>query len=111
MLSISAFTALFGAVYEYFSFGVWSYYMVYAFAPSLLGGLWLLKLCRSKRSAGYLFLALLECAVIVLTFGMILSGVVAIYGSENRLLITYPILGLLLLSGAVITRLVQRISP
>ena len=111
LLSVSAFIAFFGAIYEYFSFGVWSYYMVYAFAPSLLGGLWLLKLCRSKYPAGHLFLALLESAIIVLTFGMILSGIVAIYGSENHLLIAYPILGLLLLAGAVITRLVQRFSP
>ena len=37
-LIISIAVALFGAVYEYFSFGVWSAFMVYAFMVPLLGG-------------------------------------------------------------------------
>ena len=37
-LYITIFTAVFGAIYEHFSFGVYSYYMLYAFAiPLLLG--------------------------------------------------------------------------
>ena len=36
--AVSAFMLLFGAVYEYFSHGVFSAFMVYAFLIPLLGG-------------------------------------------------------------------------
>ena len=99
--------ALFGAVYEHFSFGVWSFWMVYAFAPFLLGGLWLLVLSSRRALPGDLFLALLEPGLVMLTLGSVLAGVVEIYGTENRLLPVLPIVGGVLVMAAGIVRAVE----
>ena len=104
LLFAAAFTALFGAIYEHFSFGVWSFWMVYAFAPFLLGATWLLVLPNRKALPGDLFLGLLEPGLVMLTLGSILAGVVEIYGTENRLLSMLPAAGSLLVLAAVIVR-------
>ena len=106
LLFAAAFTAFFGAVYEHFSFGVWSFWMVYAFAPFLLGAIWLLVLSKRKALPGDLFLGLLEPGLVMLTLGSILAGVVEIYGTENRLLPVLPIAGGILILAAVIVRTV-----
>ena len=100
----AAFVALFGAIYEHFSFGVWSFWMVYAFAPFFLGGLWLLVLSKSNNRSGDLFLGLLEPGLVMLTLGSILAGVVEIYGTENRLLPVLPTVGGILTLAAVLVR-------
>lgn len=110
LLFAAAFTALFGAVYEHFSFGVWSFWMVYAFAPFLLGGLWLLLLTRKKTLPGDLFLGLLEPGAVTLTLGSLLAGVVEIYGTENRLLPVLPVVGSALILAALIVRVVGAFS-
>ncbi len=104
LLFAAAFTALFGAIYERFSFGVWSFWMVYAFLPFLLGGIWLLVLPKRKALPGELFLGLLEPGLVMLTLGSILAGVVEIYGTENRLLSVLPIAGGVLILASAITR-------
>jgi hypothetical protein len=80
--------------------------MVYAFAPCLISGLWLLLINPKKIRFAHLFLGLLESSTIILTPGMLLSGVIEIYGTDNRLLLVYPILGLLLFASALIVRLI-----
>lgn len=104
LLFAAAFTALFGAIYEHFSFGVWSFWMVYAFAPFLLGGIWLLVLANRKALPGELFLGLLEPGLVMLSLGSILAGVVEIYGTENRLLPVLPIAGGSLVLASVVAR-------
>ena len=104
LLFAAALVALFGAVYEQFSFGVWSFWMVYAFAPLLLDGIWLLVLPKRKSVPGELFLGLLEPGLVMLTLGMLLAGVVEIYGTENRLLPVLPTAGGLLVLAAGIVR-------
>ena len=105
MLWTAAAVAAFGGIYEHFSFGVWSGWMVYAFFPFLLGGLWLLRLSRRQAPPGQLFLALLEPGLFMLTLGSICWGVVEIYGTENRLLPVLPIVGGLLTLSALGTRI------
>ena len=102
LLFAAAFVVLFGAVYEHFSFGVWSFWMVYAFAPFLLGGMWLLILSARKRLPGDLFLGLLETGLVMLTLGSILAGVVEIYGTGNRLLPVLPFAGGILVLAALV---------
>lgn len=91
MLGCSIFFALFGAVYEHFSHQVYSYFMIYAFAlPLVLGVLpWTLALRLGGRiRAGVP--ALWDAAVLTLTLGSVLRGVLDIYGTTSRLLIVYP---------------------
>lgn len=88
---------LFGAIYEHFSFGVYSRSMIYAFIPFLTTTLisaaavhFGLLLTKDTRTV-------LTLAAATLTLGMISRGVIEIYGTENRLLAAYSI------SGAVLT--------
>ena len=92
MLMVSIFFGLFGAAYELFSHQVYSYFMIYAFAlPLVLGALpWALALRYGKRvRAGVP--ALWDAAVLTLTVGSVLRGVLDIYGTTSRLLMAYPV--------------------
>ena len=105
-LFITLFTAFFGAVYETFSFGVYSYFMIYAFAvPLVLGVLpFLLLGMRSRLSGPPLGRRFWHTGTAVLTVGCIVKGVLDIYGTESTLVYIYWLAGpLLLLTGALIT--------
>ncbi len=87
----AAFCILFAAVYEHFSHGVWSNYMVCLFVWPLLGGVPALLLpgirtalmpCRAVRN----FWA---SGVATLTLGSCLAGVFEIYGTTAPLVAVY----------------------
>ena len=103
-LLISRFCALFGAVYEYFSQGVYSYYMLYAFAFPLVGGV--LPFAALAMSGGHLpgRLArnLYHSGIAALTVGSILEGVLEIYGTTNQLTAVYWIVGMFFVITGVI---------
>ena len=69
---LSIFCAFFGAVYEWFSHGVFSYYMIYAFAVPLLFH---------------------HFGICTLTVGCICRGILEIYGTTNHLDRWYFIFG------------------
>ena len=101
---VTALTALFGGVYEVFSHGVWSGWMVYAFAfPLALGALPFGWLALRRRALPRRWCCRLHhAAVATLTVGSIVQGVLAIYGTTNQLTAVYWAAGgLLLLAGAV----------
>ncbi len=87
--------AILGAVYESFSHGVYSYYMLYAFMIPLLGGTlpfscvlyFRNKIPRPMARRFHHF------GISTLTVGSIFCGVLEIYGTTNRLVIIYFILG------------------
>ena len=98
-LAASAFLAAFGAVYEWFSHGVYSYYMIYAFAIPLAGGAipYMARYLRRAKKirtggpeAGGRNEVLWHAAIATLTSGSILKGVLDIYGTTNHLLAFYP---------------------
>ena len=104
-LIVSLFCALFGAVYELFSHGVYSYAMLYAFAfPLVLGVLPLalipvLSAPYPSRAVRNLF----HAGIAALTVGSIISGVLEIYGTTNPLTLVYWIIGGVLTAlGAVL---------
>ena len=108
-LSAALFCALFGAIYEHFSFGVNSNYMIYAFAiPLLLGTfpLMLLVLKGGKLPERFALNAW-NSGVAALTVGCIFKGVLDIYGTTNRLIIVYPITGGVLLTAGLVSYLLQ----
>ncbi|MBQ3127140.1 MAG: hypothetical protein IJC15_08730 [Clostridia bacterium] len=103
-------TAAAGFIYEQFSHGVWSAAMVYAFAIPLCGGalpfaalaLWGGQSPRPfARVCWHLGLA-------TLTVGSLFSGVLAIYGTTNRLIAVYPIAGGLLCAAAAVSILLAK---
>ena len=108
-LSASAFLAIFGAVYELFSHGVVSYYMVFAFAvPLLLGALPNGVLLLSGKSADGVFLRLWDAAIAALSVGSVLRGVLEIYGTTNSLLGVYPLAAAALMLSALLRAALRR---
>lgn len=101
-LAVTTLCAAFGVVYELFSYGVYSFFMIYAFAFPLCGGVfpYLIHCLFSRypmpdekaRFMGH-------AGIAALTVGSILSGVLEIYGTTNRLMILYGLLGALCMLG------------
>ncbi len=103
--------AAFGAVYEHFSFGVYSNYMVYGFAvPLLLGALPALLFACSKRPPMISNLAkkLWRDGIAVLTVGSLFTGVIKIYGTDSNLCYVYAGAGVALLLAAACVALFAR---
>lgn len=100
---VTALTALFGGVYEAFSHGVWSGWMVYAFAfPLALGALPFGWMAMKRKALPCRWCCRLHHAgVATLTVGSIIEGVLAIYGTTNHLIIVYWAAGGLLLLGGL----------
>lgn len=105
----TGFLALFGAVYETFSHEVYSCYMIYAFAiPLVLGvipALYLLRLNRQVQEP--MAMDLWSFGVITLAVGSVFKGILDIYGTTNRLVVVYPIVGIILIG----TGLLRIVSP
>ncbi len=96
-LSVSIFCALFGAIYEVFSHGVYSFYMIYAFAYPLVGGalaFLILFFVKTTRYPNNLACNLYHSGVATLTVGSIVQGVLEIYGTTNVLTDFYKIIGI-----------------
>ena len=93
---------LFGAVYEAFSHGVYSCWMIYAFAVPLMMGVipYTILLLRDKRPS-IPFLRLWSAAIAVFSTGCVFLGVLEIYGTTNQLVMAYPVAGGLLLAAAL----------
>ena len=96
-LTAALFCAAFGAVYEHFSFGVFSYYMIYSFVFPLAAGLVLLLMAMGKRPPERRFLNFFNSASATFAVGFIAAGVLRIYGTDSLLLKVYPVLGALML--------------
>ena len=103
----SLFVALFGAIYERFSHQVFSGYMIYAFAiPLALGAVPFLWLAKSAKPVPSGFsCCLYHSGIATLTVGCIFQGVLEIYGTTNRLIVIYPIVGGLLTAGGILATL------
>lgn len=104
-LIFSMIVLVFGAIYEHFSFGVYSWYMVYAFTfPLLLVVLPLAVIARSGRELHIRpeGIKLYRYGTATLTVGSVVTGIVEIYGTTNSLTRFYWIAGVLLMVvGAV----------
>ncbi len=113
-LAASLFCALFGAVYELFSHGVYSYGMIYAFAfPLVLGVLPLLLITMLRAPYPNRFArSVYHAGIAALTVGSLVSGALEIYGTTNPLTLVYWILGGLLVAlgaaGYIVTAFAER---
>ncbi len=107
-LIASLICALFGAVYEYYSHGVYSYAMIYAFAYPLALGVLPFFLIGFLRAAypPKTVRCLWHAGIAALTVGSIVTGVLEIYGTTNPLTVVYPILGAALCGSGAIAYLI-----
>lgn len=106
-LFLTVLCASFGAVYEHFSFGVYSWFMLYAFAvPLLLGCLPFLLLGLRDSSAALpppLSRKLWHAGTAALTTGCIFRGILEIYGTASELTKYYWLAGGILLATALVS--------
>lgn len=103
------FFLIFGLVYEHFSHGVYSPFMVFAFtiplaAGAILQGVLLIAKVRLPDAA----LRLWNYAIALLTAGSIWKGVLDIYGTTNRLILFYPIFGGILFLMAIVQFFIKK---
>ncbi|MBO4696804.1 MAG: hypothetical protein J5643_05945 [Lachnospiraceae bacterium] len=104
-IAVTVFTAVFGAVYEHFSFGVYSIYMQYAFlVPFLLGAVPSFILACRKNPPRIRIAArrLWHDGIAVLTVGSLFTGVLHIYGTASGWSAFYAFVGALLLVLALL---------
>lgn len=100
-LILSLVIFVFGIIYEYFSHGVYSIYMMGAFVIPLIGGVLvnvLIKNLNLSKVISERTLDLRDCGVITLMIASIILGVVEIYGTTN-----YLINFLFIVSGIILT--------
>ena len=105
-LLISIFVAFFGAIYEVFSYGVYSNFMLYAFAFPLVGGclpFFILGFWGyNKKLPTALSRNLYHSGIATLTVGSVIRGVLDIYGTTNYLSNYYWIVGIALLLASIL---------
>ena len=109
-LLLSIFCGLFGAVYELYSHEVYSFYMIYAFAFPLIGGVLpfsILNLASAKKYPNALCRNLYHSGIATLTVGSIVQGVLDIYGTTNALSEYYWPAGSVLIVGGTVVYLMQ----
>ena len=108
-LAGAAFLGVFGAIYEHFSHGVYSPFMVFAFAvPLLLGVLVYGVLLIAKKYPGRAAVLLWNSGIAALSVGSVFKGVLDIYGTTNPLIVVYPVAGGILLLAAVAAAAILR---
>ena len=100
----TAFCALFSFIYELFSHGVYSYFMLFAFAiPLILGVLPISVMLRgvgrvpTRESCSFY-----DCGAATLTLGSVFQGVLEIFGTSNKLVAIYPLAAIPLLAIGII---------
>ena len=109
-LIISILCGVFGAVYEYFSFGVYSYFMLYAFAFPLIGGVLpglCISLFKPEFNTWLICETLYHCAIATFTVGSIIQGVLEIYGTTNSTARWYWYAGAALLAVSFVLNLIK----
>lgn len=111
-LGIAAFCLLFGSIYEYFSHGVYSGYMMFLFLFPLLGGVLpaFLLLFTDLPFPGRFALNCYNSGLAAWTVGSCMSGVFEIYGSTCELLNVYWIAGAFLMGIGLISYPVSRLK-
>lgn len=109
--SVSLFLTLFGAVYEMFSHGVYSYSMIYAFAYPLVLGAFpsIIMAMLSRPCKDSVAFDLYVFAIAFATVGSLIDGVLEIYGTSNRYMVIFNVVSVLLLAASVILWIVKRI--
>ena len=98
LIIATVFFAVFGGIYEYFSHEVYSFYMLYAFMIPLIMGVLPYSVMLLKGRPGFIDELLWHWDAVIATFtlGSVFKGVLDIYGTTNKLLIVYPVAGIVL---------------
>ena len=100
---------IFSIIYETFSHGVYSLFMICSFAiPLILGCFISLVLYKRKISYGRVEINLYNAGVATLTFGSIFQGVLEIYGTTNFKVYIYFFVGALLILNSLAVYIIKK---
>jgi hypothetical protein len=105
-IPITLFCLIFGWIYELFSFGVYSNYMIYSFVFPFIGGVTFWLLIRTSRKKYYFSKLFINChsaSIATFTMGFIFKGVLDIYGTTSNLCNVYWIVGIIFALIAVLS--------
>lgn len=105
-IPVTLFCLLFGFIYEKYGHGVYSNFMIYAFAFPLIGGMIFWLLIGTSRRNFYFSKVFLNChaaSIATFTVGSIFKGVLDIYGTTSKLCKVYWTAGVILAFIAVIS--------
>ncbi len=100
-LAVAAFVLVFGIVYEIFSHGVISLYMILAFLiPLILGALpfGVINFMKKNYYPNPIASNTYHAGIATLTVGCIMKGVLDIYGTSSSLIPIYNIVGIVLIA-------------
>ena len=101
---ITIFVLLFSIIYESFSHGVYSNYMIFAFLIPLLLGVVVFKILEiTKTKINFLTINFYNATIITLVVGSLMKGFLDIYGTTNNLIYGYLIISGVLLLLTIIT--------
>ena len=110
-LLLTIFVLIFSLIYEHFSFGVISNYMVFAFIFPLCGLVinFIMLVIKSKR-VGEFQASLFDMSMLTFTLGCIIQGIIEIYGTTNSLIINFKYAGITLLILCLATTLINMVK-
>ena len=100
---LSTIILIFSLIYEMFSHGVYSNYMLLAFLFPLFGGVVIYSiLLKNKNIISGIGMNIYDMSLITIMIGSIIKGVLEIYGTTNSLIMIYWLAGILLLMISII---------
>ena len=112
-LIMSIFFLLFALIYEVFSHGVFSSYMMCAFLIPLLMGTFIYGMIYYTKTNRYLSnsaLIFYNTSILTFTLGSIMKGVLDIYGTTNQMIGVYSKLGISLIIISMIINIIYNIK-
>lgn len=104
-VGVSAFTLVFGMIYEVFGHGVYSPFMALMFLIPLIGGVLpfgMIALYDHLRLPSPWARSLYGCGIATLTIGSAFRGVLDIYGTTSHLTIIYLTTGIVLTAAGIL---------
>ena len=107
-IGFTVFCAIFGIIYEIFSHEVYYVFMMFAFAVPLLLGVIPILIIKVKklRKPDELSYRAWNSGVAAITMGSLFEGVLEIYGTTNKLIMVYLIVGIPLLMVGLVSYIV-----
>ena len=103
----------FGFIYEQFSHNIYSSYMIYAFLfPLIMGTIIYIIIDKTKINdlLTPLAMSFYNSSILTFSLGSIIQGVLDIYGTTNKLVFYYLIVGIILLMISLIINIINNIK-
>ena len=102
LILMTVITLVFSIIYELFSFGVYSFYMMFAFIIPLISIGINLLLIKYNIGIGKVSYNLFLASILTFTTMFLIKGILDIYGTSNILVIVYLIVGIIFSSLSVL---------